>query len=328
MKFVFKVIVVILLAAGFFYFFVGRPPRAEKITWGVYFSHRHAQNMGLDWREAYAALLDDLKVRELRLPAYWDLTEPEEGRYDFGYLDWLLARSSERGAKVILVAGLKMPRWPECYAPPWARDLGKEEQQEKLLSWLETVVLRYKDGPAIWAWQIENEPFLKFGVCPSRASGFLKEEVDLVKKLDSRPVIVTASGEWSTWWTVSRFADIPGSTLYKRVWFDVPFLPGFYAYYPFPPKFYYAKADLVRKFFDKEIIITELQAEPWGPNLLYELPYDQHGRTMDLEKFKDMVEFARNTGLSTFYLWGSEWWYWLKTVQNDPGIWDEAGKLW
>jgi len=32
-------------------------------------------------------------------------------------------------------------------------------------------------------------------------------------------------------------------------------------------------------------------------------------------------------GLSTFYLWGGEWTYWLKKTQNKPEIWDEAKKL-
>ena len=35
----------------------------------------------------------------------------------------------------------------------------------------------------------------------------------------------------------------------------------------------------------------------------------------------------KKTGLDTFYLWGVEWWYWMKTAQNQPAIWTEAKTL-
>jgi len=48
---------------------------------------------------------------------------------------------------------------------------------------------------------------------------------------------------------------------------------------------------------------------------------------MNLDRFRKNIEFARQTGLSEFYLWGSEWWYWMKEKQNNPDIWYEAKKL-
>jgi len=48
---------------------------------------------------------------------------------------------------------------------------------------------------------------------------------------------------------------------------------------------------------------------------------------MNLEQFKYNVEFAKNTGMSEHYLWGAEWWYWMKEKQNNSEIWDEARKL-
>ena len=49
--------------------------------------------------------------------------------------------------------------------------------------------------------------------------------------------------------------------------------------------------------------------------------------TMDIEQFRKNIEYAKNTGLDAFYLWGAEWWYWMKTTQNRPEIWSEAQKL-
>ncbi|KKU86167.1 MAG: hypothetical protein UY15_C0014G0009 [Parcubacteria group bacterium GW2011_GWA2_47_9] len=72
----------------------------------------------------------------------------------------------------------------------------------------------------------------------------------------------------------------------------------------------------------------ELQAEPWGPKLLYDSPLEEQEKTMNLEQFSYMIDFAKRTGLDTFYLWGGEWWYWMKEKQNNPAIWNEASKLW
>lgn len=332
-----KLFLVFLILAGFIYFFVGSSRPAEDIIWGVSFSQRQAQNFGLDWKKAYLSLLDDLGVGDLRFSAYWDLTEPTDDRYNFADLDWQLEKAGERNVPVLLIVGMKLPRWPECYIPNWANELVKREQQGKLLEWLEVVISRYKDSETVWAWQVENEPLFRFGECPMMDKEFLEKEVELVRNLDSRPIVVTDSGEWGLWLTAAGLADIPGATMYRRVWFSFPdFLKtlflnkwtGFYVHYPLPPRFYRAKADLVQKIFGKEVIITELQAEPWGPVLLYDLPVEEQGKTMDLEKLEKMIEFAKKSGFSRFYLWGSEWWYWMKTVQNEPGIWNEVGELW
>jgi hypothetical protein len=48
---------------------------------------------------------------------------------------------------------------------------------------------------------------------------------------------------------------------------------------------------------------------------------------MNFEKFKKIIQFAKNTGTDTFYLWGSEWWYWMKIKQNQPEIWNEVKGL-
>ncbi|GAI35277.1 unnamed protein product, partial [marine sediment metagenome] len=80
--------------------------------------------------------------------------------------------------------------------------------------------------------------------------------------------------------------------------------------------------------FNKEVICVELQAEPWGPKLLYDSPFEEQEKTINLTLFQKNIEFARKTGFKEFYLWGAEWWFWLKEAQNDPRIWDEAKKLW
>jgi hypothetical protein len=329
MKRRFKIVLIALgisILAVFCFFFVGESRPAKKISWGVNFSQKHAHNLGLDWKENYLALLDELGVKRIKLVTHWDLLEPQKDVFNFGDLDWQIQRAQERGAKILLVIGQKTPRWPECHFPDWVKKLGKEEREKRVLNLIKNIVLRYRHSPAIWAWQVENEPFFPFGKCPPPDKEFLKKEINLVKSLDSkkRPIVVTESGEFSPWTKAARLGDIVGTTLYRKVWVKELKV---YFHYPFPPVFYARKAFLIKKLFGKKVICIELQAEPWGPVLLYDLPPKEQKKTMDLEQFRKNIEFAKNTGFDEIYLWGGEWWFWLKEKQKDPQIWEEAKKL-
>lgn len=324
-RFIFFIFIIVLIFV-LSYFFVGAPPQAENIVWGVNFSQKHASALGLNWAEVYLALLDDLGAKNLKVATYWDLLEPRQHSYQWQDLDWQIERADSRGAKLILVIGMKTPRWPECHIPEWAKSLSKEEQQRKTLNLVEEIVARYRDSSAIKYWQVENEPFFPFGECPWADKEFLKEEISLVKKLDSkqRPIIISDSGEGSFWIAAAKAGDIIGTTMYKKVWVRQL---GMYLTYPFSPTFYWRKAQIIKRFFGKEVMVVELQAEPWGPKLLYDSPLEEQEKTMSWEQFEYIVNFAGRTGLNEFYFWGGEWWYWMKVKQNQPEIWNEARKL-
>jgi len=267
-----------------------------------------------------------LNVKHLKVAAHWDQIEPEDDNFYFDDLDWQINEAKKRGAKILLVIGMKTTRWPECHIPGWAINLNKKDQQKEILEMLEKIVLRYKNESIIWAWQVENEPFFPFGVCPWVDRGFVKKEVKLVKELDSqkRPVVMTDSGEGSFWIQSALIGDIVGTTMYRKVWFRQI---GIYVHYPFPPVFYWRKAQIIKKIFGKKVICVELQAEPFGPKLLYDSPLKEQEKTMNLAQFRKNIKYATQTGLDTFYLWGAEWWYWMKEKQNRPEIWQEAKKL-
>ena len=323
-KLLLGLITVSIIFAGDFLF--GLAPKAKEITWGVNFSQKHAESLGLDWQNTYSALLDDLSVRNLKLITYWDLIEPKEGKLDFEDLDWQIKKAEEKGVKVFLVIGIKTPRWPECHEPEWVKAQSAELKSQSLLKYIETLVNRYKDSPAIWAWQVENEPFLKFGECPwPPDEELLGKEIALVKKLDpEKPVVISGSGEWSFWIREAKIGDMVGITMYKIVW-----ISQFERYlkYPFSPLFYWLKAKTVEKMLEKKVMVVELQTEPWGPTLLYDSPLNEQQKTMNLDQFKRNIDFAKKTGLDEFYLWGAEWWFWMKEKQDQPEIWNEARKL-
>ncbi|MFH1582243.1 MAG: endo-1,4-beta-xylanase [bacterium] len=320
----FVILIILLIVIG--YFFIGSAPERENIIWGVNFSQKHAQNMGMDWRENYLALINDLGAREIKIASYWDLLEGEEGKYSFEDLDWQLDVAKENGVNILLVIGMKSPRWPECHIPGWAKGLEKSEQQEKILNFLKGLVSHYKNSDVISIWQVENEPFFPFGECPWADKEFLVKEIDLIKSLDdkNRPILISDSGEGSFWFSAASLSDVVGTTMYRKVWIRQL---SRYLTYPLPPVFYWRKANLIDKVFDKEVICVELQAEPWGPELLYVSPAEEQEKTMNLQKFKDNIEYAKKTGLRTFYLWGGEWWYWMKEVKGQGEIWEEAKKL-
>ncbi|MBI1984805.1 MAG: hypothetical protein HYS60_01685 [Candidatus Wildermuthbacteria bacterium] len=319
------IVLAIFLGIAFSYLFLGKAPEPKNILWGVNFSSEHAKNLGLDWKKAYLALLDDLKVKRIKLALRWDLAELEQGEYSFEDFDWQIEQASSRNLSIIPVIGMKTTRWPECHIPGWAQGLPKEVQQERILQLLQALVLRYKDVPAIRAWQIENEPFFPFGECPWTDKEFLKKEVALVKSLDpNRQILITDSGEGSFWTGSARYGDIVGTTMYRKVWVQQLNL---YFTYPLPPVFYWRKAELISYFFGKEVIGAELQAEPWGPELLYFSSLAEQEKTMNAEQFTKNIEFAKKTGLKEHYLWGSEWWYWMKEKQKDPSIWNAAKSL-
>ena len=323
----FLIFLLLFFASLFCFFFVGRTEPATDVQWGVVFSQKHSQLLGLNWRENYLAILDDLKAKNIRLVAYWDLIEKEPGRFDFSDLDWQIEEAQKRGVKILLVIGQRVPRWPECHIPAWAREKSEEEYKNALLRYLQKIIERYRDKDNIWAWQVENEPFFPFGLCPPSDKNLLKKEIALVKQLDpyKRPIVITESGEIPLWFNAAQLGDIVGYSLYKKVWVKEL---GMYFTYPFPPIYYARKKWLIEKFFKKKVICTELQTEPWGPHLLYDIPLEEQFKTMNLAQFKKMIQFAKNTGQDLTYLWGVEWWYWLKTKHNNSDIWEEAQKLW
>jgi hypothetical protein len=317
---------VLLFLAFVFYFFLGRGPEQNNILWGVDFSQKHAENLKLDWKATYLALMEDLGTKNIKVAVAWDWIEGGKDNYFFDDVDWQVKEAEKRGVKIIMEIGMKTSRWPECHIPDWAKSLSDAERQQEVLKYLKIMVLRYDGYDNIISWQVENEPFFPFGECPKSDKNFLKKEVELVKSLDlqKRPVIISDTGEFSLWLKPAEIGDIVGVTMYKKVWSKEI---GVYFNAYFPPLFYWWKSRLVEALYGKKVECIELQAEPWGPMLLYSLPLEEQKKTMNLEQFKYNTEFAKRTGLDTFYLWGGEWWYWLKTKQGDSSIWDEARKL-
>lgn len=312
----------LFFSIALFYVLAVLTPIKQPKIYGVTFSSSYAEKFGLNWKDTYTALLDDLGVRHIRIPVHWDEIEPADNSFDFSRIDWQVEEAKKRDTHILLAVGKKLPRWPECHIPEWAKTLSPEDQNEKLLRYISISILRYRDSSAISAWQIENEPFLPFGECPEMQKNLLENEIALVRALDSRPVVITDSGELSSWLPSLKHADIFGSTLYRIAWNDTF---NRHISYPLPASFYRAKQTFARLFGEaKPMIVTELQGETWNKKMPYEISVEEQYISMNPDRFQKILSYASRTGFDTFYLWGVEWWYALKINHNDPRMWDIA----
>jgi len=318
------IVVIALILIFVLYFFVGNT-KPSSVEWGITFSKKYAIDLGLDWQEVFSVLLYDLGVKRIRLIAYWDDIEKEKGEYDFSDLDWQMKNVEHKGIETILAVGRRLPRWPECFVPEWAKSLSEQEKQEHILSFVSKTVNRYKNYENIIIWQVENEPFLGFfGDCPKVDRKFLEKEVALVKELDDRPVMITESGEFSTWIGGARRADIIGTSLYRKIYGRLKF----YFTYPIPPVFYQRKAFLIKSLFKvDEIIAIEVQAEPWGHKPMQEMTVEEQDISMSFEQFNKVLKYTAKAGFSKAYLWGAEWWYWRMINFQDNSFWNKARSI-
>lgn len=295
----------------------------EPDFFGVTFSTKFSKELDLDWREVYTAILDDLQVKYIRIPFYWDEIEPEEGSYNFADYDYLINEGEARDVKFIITVGRRQPRWPECHSPAWLNKKDEDDIKVSTVNMVRSVVERYQDRESIEYWQVENEPyFAAFGVCPPLDEDLLRQEIETVRSLDGRPIIITGSGEMSSWRREAKLGDIFGTTLYRVVynsWFG-------YTKYPFSVGWYKLKAKLVGISEDR-LMLLELQAEPWVPQgkMIY-LTESQIKRSMSVEQFRANMQYAINLGWQRSYAWGVEWWYWQKKFGN-PAYWEIAKEL-
>ena len=296
------------------------------IEYGVSFSKLHSDDLGLNWKETYLAILDDLKVRHLRLSAHWPMIEPKDGVFNFDEMDFQMGEAGKRNADVVLAVGRRLPSWPECHDPAWVAGLSVGERQKKQLQYMTEVVNRYKNAPNLKYWQVENEPFLYFApqYCGTFDEAFFQTELSLVRSLDpNHPILVTDSGELGRWYKAKGYGDAFGTSLYLYVYYEhVGFMR-----YPITPGFFRIKQNITDLMVgSKPSLLIELGAEPWLQQPIASTTVDMQLQHMDLPRIQSIVSFASETGFSEQYLWGAEWWYYMKGKGHSE-IWEGMKKL-
>ena len=319
--------ILIVLILG--YFLVGWPQNYPK-EYGVTWSSPYAWGLGLNPNEGLRQVLDDLGVRQFRIPAYWTDIEREQGKYDFSILQEQLDEIGKRNGRVMLAIGARLPRWPECWVPDSAKRVDMKTREAMQMAYVQATYERFKNHPTIVAWQVENESQLKqFVKCEGLTKELVIKELRYVRGEEAkrgerkRPVITTDSGELSLWTSFAGETDGLGVSVYRSV--TNPWL-GIVRYWFIPPWAYARKAALV-KWLTGPISVTEFQMEPWSevplPNTK---PEDQY-KTLSLQHMRANFTYAKQIDVPMIDFWGAEWWYWMKTKQNVPEFWDEARRF-
>jgi GH35 family endo-1,4-beta-xylanase len=319
---------------------------AEPIRIGTSFSDRQCRYLHVNAKKTLKEILRT-KFDLIRLAAYWDELEPQDGVYDFSSLDWQIAQTASAQIPIVLTVGMKAPRWPEYFIPPWllkelrlpkGSDVSRHAKlRQRTLRFIQAVVERYRDEEMIRYWQVENEPLDRTGpgywwISPS----FVKEEVELVRRLDlqRRPIVMTTVTypnpllrrfmylfmRHDTIDEAFRLGDILGVNVYPVVghrWF---FKRSYYWTTPEQRKSYLSSI-LKRSSRDgKPVWVTELQAEPWEPDQLVYIRQEPPP-TGDPAIAQQSLEELRALGIKTVLLWGAEYWQFRKTRHRDPQWW-------
>jgi beta-galactosidase len=160
----------------------------------------------------------------------WTYMEPEEGKYDFKWLDDALAIAEKQGLKVILCTPTPTPpawmgdKYPEIYlvdANGRRREHGNRANisvtNEKYIEFTDQIVTelgkRYGKNKNIMGWQIDNEPLATADFSPSARKAFqvwLKSKYGTIEKLNTEWI----GSFWSTRYSNFEQILLPNSEIY------------------------------------------------------------------------------------------------------------------
>ena len=122
----------------------------------------------------------------------------------------------------------------------------------------------------------------------------------------------------------SKTPDEYSVSMYQRVWDKT--VTHRYLQYPFPSWYYAFLAGVQKITKGRDMMIAELQAEPWPANgqTIQESSLAEHNKSFNAGRLQTTVDFAKQTGMKSIDLWGAEYWYYRLQVLHDPSVWNTA----
>ncbi len=312
-------------------------------VYGLDFSCRQAEWLGEDCHAAYAAILDQLDVRHIRLSAYWYQIEPAPGQFDFSSIDWQIDEAAQHGVAVTLSVGIKGQRSPEFYMPDWlmaGRHIPDGDSPANYpdisaaaLAFVQATVQHEADNSTVEVWQVENEPYVHFWRTAhdwSLPERFVDQEAAAVRSADPlhRPLLITHASWLSTdgtWRRILSTTDIVGEAVYTKrqrgpfaFVYLLPFQLG-----PLTPNL--PGQERTARTQGKAVWISELQAEPFeAPWVGIRSVPTCNFPSISPDLMRANLTLARRSGAERAYLWGAEWWYFCLTQRRDPSYWQVA----
>jgi hypothetical protein len=279
-------------------------------------------------------LLNETDPDLVRLPVYWDATQPSPNHLDFTSVDQLLAvveehnQAASRPTEVVLTVGARNFLYPELHSPAWAGQrqqpqLGEAQAGSAYRVYFDSTIERYSSSPLLYAWQVENEPF---DLVPNAltgpdqiSEGQLEWEIAEVHRLDAAHRAVTTSYDgWNVAvdWLQQAAPQVKssypsghpaealqaGDALGLDIYVDGPTIPVRFSPVALRTSW---KADAIAYWAaqaaaqQKRVWLAEMQAQPWGG-------VQAGGFTTN-----DLLTSAaayRHDNLEVVLLWGVETW--------------------
>lgn len=79
----------------------------------------------VDYMKPYWKHLKEMNLNTVLLPVYWELMEPEEGKFDFSVVDSMIISARGHGFKLVLLWFGSWKNSMSCYAPLWMKTNSK-----------------------------------------------------------------------------------------------------------------------------------------------------------------------------------------------------------
>ncbi len=204
----------------------------EKLLTGVDY---YPEQWGLEFLENDIKLMKDAGVNVVRIAEFaWSRMEPEEGKYDFDWLDTAVNAFSENDISVILCTPTNTP--PLWLYKKYPDTLQMNRKGERIQTGvrghrclvsstyhrlseniIRKLVKRYKDNKSVIGWQIDNELESGFCSCPECTDKFrswLKNKYNnQIGNINETYGNVVWSGEYSSFDEIVTPPDYPDNFL-------------------------------------------------------------------------------------------------------------------
>lgn len=202
-------------------------PEEDLITTGMYYYPEHWNEN--QWERDIKAIAD-MGYEFVHLAEFaWFKMEPEEGIFDFDWLDRVVDLCKKNNMKVVLCTPSATPpvwmrvNYPETYimysnyirGENGTRGLGSIANPKFRMyvgRIVEEIAKRYGQNESVAGWQIDNEPAALADFSPSSQEAFRKWLKDKYKTIDSVN-IAWGTAFWSQWFNSFDEVVIPNAAL-------------------------------------------------------------------------------------------------------------------
>ncbi len=210
-------------------------PRFDNVLYGAAYYHEYMPSERLD---KDVALMKQAGLTVVRMgESTWSLWEPEDGRFEYAWMDCVVDAMGKAGIKVIMgTPTYSIPTWmyrehPEFMVRPLGgqqvfygmrqtMDYSNPEFRRYAERLIRNMVSHYKDNPAVIGWQVDNETASYGASNPDVFAGFLEH---LKQKFGTTDALNKAWG--LNYWgqDVNGWENLPSrdatiSTGYKLEW--------------------------------------------------------------------------------------------------------------